>query len=86
MDEDRRVLSAGEQREITLEVSSAGLDLKEIQVEIVLERQDAYLGHQSMKIIPMGMVAKNNGDLFEYKAQVTAESRLGRFSGRKAGV
>ncbi len=74
MDEDRRVLSAGEQREITLEVSSAGLDLKEIQVEIVLERQDAYLGHQSMKIIPMGMVAKNNGDLFEYKAQVTAET------------
>ena len=74
MDEDRRILSAGEQREITLEVSSAGLDPKDIQVEIVLERQDAYMEHQSMKIIPMGMIAKNSGDRLEYRAQVMAET------------
>jgi hypothetical protein len=74
MDEDRRILSAGEQREIKLEVGSAGLEPKDIQVEIVLERQDAYRGHQSMKIIPMGMVAKKPGDLIEYRAKVLADA------------
>jgi len=74
MDEDRRILSAGETREITLEVRSAGLDPKDITVEIVLERQDAYRGHQSMKIIPMGMVAKKSNELLEYQAKVIAET------------
>jgi starch phosphorylase len=74
MDEDRRILSAGEEREIKLAVHSAGLDQKDIKVEIVLERQDAYRGHQSMKIIPMGMVAKKANDILEYQAKVIAES------------
>jgi starch phosphorylase len=74
MDEDRRILSAGEEREITLEVNSAGLDPEDLQVEIVLERQDAYRGHQSMKIIPMGLVAKRPQDILEFQAKVKAES------------
>lgn len=73
MDEDRRVLSAGENREISLVVNAAGLESDDIKVEIILERQDAYKGHQSMKIIPMGLVTRNTGDRLEYRAQVSAE-------------
>lgn len=73
MDEDRRVLSAGENREISLVVNTAGLESDDIKVEIILERQDAYKGHQSMKIIPMGLVTRNTGDRLEYRAQVSAE-------------
>jgi starch phosphorylase len=73
MDEDRRILSAGEEREITLLVRTAGLKPRDIQVEIVLERQDAYRGHQSMKIIPMGLVAESEDEQQEYRAFVIAE-------------
>ena len=59
MEDDSRILSAGEEREISLLVNSAGIDPDELEVEIILERQDAYKGHQSMKIIPMGLVSKN---------------------------
>ncbi len=74
MDEDRRILSAGEEREISLFVDTAGLNQKDLQVEIILERQDAYREHQAMKIIPMGLVAKNGDTHLEYRAHVIAES------------
>jgi starch phosphorylase len=74
MDEDRRILSAGEEREISLFVDTAGLNQKDLQVEIILERQDAYREHQAMKIIPMGLVAKNGDTQLEYRAYVVAES------------
>lgn len=73
MDEDRRVLSAGEERYISLFVNSAGLDQSDLQVEIILEREDAYRKHQAMKIIPMGLVAKRGDNQLEYRAHVTAE-------------
>jgi len=73
-DEDRRILSAGETRNITLNVNAAGLDPGDFIVEIMLERQDAYKGHQSMKIIPMGLVGKNGDDLLEYRGQIIADS------------
>jgi starch phosphorylase len=73
MDEDRRILSAGEERKISLSVDSAGLSQKDLQVEIVLERQDAYREHQAMKIIPMGLVAKKGDSQLEYRAHVVTE-------------
>jgi hypothetical protein len=73
MDEDRRILSAGEEREISLVVNSAGLDQKDLQVEIVLERQDTYMGHRYMKTIPMGLTSKKGKETLEYKAQVITE-------------
>ena len=74
MEDDSRILSAGEEREISLLVNSAGIDPDELEVEIILERQDAYKGHQSMKIIPMGLVSKNADNQLEYKANVIAEN------------
>ncbi len=74
MDEDRRILSAGEEREISLFVDTAGLNQKDLRVEIILERQDAYREHQAMKIIPMGLVAKNGDTQLEYRAHMVAES------------
>ncbi len=72
MDEDRRVLSAGETREFTLLVNSGGLKPDELKVELVLERHDAHRGHQNMKLFPMGMVAEFGENHFEYRASVTA--------------
>ena len=74
MDEDQRILSAGEEREISLQVYSAGLDPNDLLVEIVLERQDTYRGHQSMKIIPMGLVARNGDNQLTYHAHVITDS------------
>ena len=74
MDEDRRVLSAGEERKISLSVDSGGLNQKDLRVEIVLERQDAYREHQAMKIIPMGLVAKIGETQLEYRAHVVTEN------------
>jgi starch phosphorylase len=74
MDEDLRILSAGEERNISLFVDSAGLDQKDLQVEIILERQDAYREHQAMKIIPMGLVAKKGDNQLEYRAHVVAST------------
>lgn len=73
MDEDQRILSAGEERNISLSVNSAGLNQKDLKVEIVLERQDAYREHQAMKIVPMGLVAKKGENLLEYRAHVVTE-------------
>jgi len=72
MDEDLRILSAGEERKISLFIDSAGLNQKDLQVEIILERQDAYREHQAMKIIPMGLVAKKGDNQLEYRAHVVA--------------
>jgi starch phosphorylase len=74
MDEDLRILSAGEERKISLFVDSAGLNQKDLRVEIILERQDAYREHQAMKIIPMGLVAKKGENQLEYRAHVVAAS------------
>jgi starch phosphorylase len=74
MDEDRRILSAGEERKISLFVESAGLDQSDLQVEIILEREDAYRKDQAMKAIPMGLVAKKGDNQLEYRAHVTAEN------------
>jgi starch phosphorylase len=74
MDEDRRILSAGEEREISLFVDSAGLNQKDLRVEIILERQDAYREHLAMKIIPMGLVSKKGDNQLEYRAHVITEN------------
>jgi starch phosphorylase len=74
MDEDRRILSAGEERKISLFVDSAGLNQKDLRVEIILERQDAYREHQAMKIIPMGLVAKKGENQLEYRAHVVTKN------------
>jgi len=73
MDEDRRILSAGEDRNISLFIDSGGLNQEDLRVEIVLERQDAYREHQAMKVIPMGFIAKRGDHQFEYGAHVVTE-------------
>jgi len=74
MDEDLRVLSPGEKREIILLVKSQGIDEKDIMVEVILERQDAYREHQNMKSVKMGMVAESEEGIKEYHAHVTAHT------------
>ena len=74
IDEDLRVLSPGEKREIILLVKSQGIDEKDIMVEVILERQDAYREHQNMKSVKMGMVAESDEGIKEYRAQVTANT------------
>jgi starch phosphorylase len=73
LDEDRRVLSAGESREISLHIEAGGLSPSDLRVEVILERQDAYRGHQDMKVVPMGLVAENGEGKLEYRAHITAE-------------
>jgi starch phosphorylase len=72
-DEDRRIFSAGETREIAVCVNGGGLHADDIKVQLVLERQDVLRGNQPMKLIDMGLVRTNeeNGEL-EYRAHITA--------------
>jgi len=73
MDEDRRILSAGEAREIVLMINAEGIKPGDLRVEVILERQDAYRGHQDMKTITMGFVAEHDSSVKEYRAKVLAE-------------
>ncbi len=73
-DEDHRVLSANENREIVLMVDPAGLSAEDLRVEVILERQDAHRGHRHMQVFPMGMVGGNGNDELEFRAHITASS------------
>jgi len=74
MDDDLRVLSAGEKREIILSIDSEGIHSDDLNVEVILERQDAYRGHQDMKVVNMGLVSENEDGVKEYRAHVTAKN------------
>ncbi len=83
MDEDLRVLSPGEKREIILLVKSEGIKKKDLDVEVILERQDAYRGHQDMHTVSMGLVAESADGVKEYRATVeTAHDGSYRFNCR----
>jgi starch phosphorylase len=73
MDEDTRVIAAGESREIALLIDSGGLSKKDLRVEVTLERQDAYRGYQEVKVIQMGLVHENGDGKLEYRAYVEAD-------------
>ena len=73
LDEDTRVIAAGESREIALLVDSGGLNKKDLRVEVTLERQDAYRGYQEVKVIQMGLVHENGEGKLEYRAYVEAD-------------
>ncbi len=72
LDEDTRVIAAGELREIALVVETGGLNKNDLRVEVTLERQDAYRGYEAVNVIQMGLVAENGDDKLEYRAQVQA--------------
>ena len=74
LDKDLRILSAGESRDIVLEVNSSGLSPTDLKVEVILEKHYALHGHQDMKVIPMGLVAQNEEGNLEYRAHITADS------------
>jgi len=74
IDRDMRIISAGESREIVVDVHSGGLTPDNFKVEVILERQDAYKGHHQMKTYPMGMVAEKNNNILEYRAHITADN------------
>jgi len=74
MDEDLRILSPGEKREIVLQVNSKGIEPRDLIAQVILERQDAYHGHQDMKTVTMGLVAETEDGVKEYRAHVAAEN------------
>ena len=71
-EEDQRVLYAGERKEIAVRVHAAGLKPEELLVEVIIERQDAYKGHQHLKVFPMGYVCSDDGAL-EYRTVINVE-------------
>lgn len=74
LDEDTRVIAAGETREIALIVETGGLSKNDLRVEVTLERQDAYRGYQAVKVIPMGLVTPNDNGRLEYRANIEADN------------
>jgi starch phosphorylase len=72
MDVDRRILSAGEVRDLVLHISSGGLKSEDLRVEVVLERHDALRRQRELKIIPMGLVAEVEDGKLEYRAHMEA--------------
>ncbi len=74
LSEDERIFSAGEEREISVQVYVDGLKPEELRVELILERQDAIHGHQQMEIYPMGIVGKLGENTFEYRVKAKARA------------
>jgi len=72
-DVDYRILSAGESREIIIDLNSGGLTSSDLKVEVTLQLQDVPYGYKQMKIFPMGLV-KEEGRNFEYRATIKAEN------------
>lgn len=72
VEEDQRVVIAGERKEIAVMVYAAGLNPEELLVELIIERQDAYRGHQHLKVFPMGYVSSQDGVL-EYRTVINIE-------------
>jgi glycogen phosphorylase len=71
--EDIRIFSAGENKEISINVFTGPLKTNEIRVELILERQDAIKGHQDMEIYPMGLIGQTDDKKYEYRARVKAK-------------
>ncbi len=72
MDVDRRILSAGETRDLILHVTSGGLLPEDLRVEVILQRHDTYHLQKDLKVIPMGLVAEVADGKLEYRAHVSA--------------
>ena len=72
MDVDRRILSAGEIRDLVLHVSCGGLKPDDLRIEVVLERHDALKRQRDLKVIPMGLVAEVEDGKLEYRAHMEA--------------
>jgi len=72
-DVDHRILSAGESREIIIELKNGGLKAGDLKVEVTLQLQDVHYGYKQMKIFPMGLV-NEEGNIFEYRANIKAEN------------
>ncbi|MBD3225078.1 MAG: alpha-glucan family phosphorylase [Caldithrix sp.] len=72
MEEDKRIFSSGETKEIGVLIDSEGLHADDLQVEIIMERQDSIMGEQSMKVYPMGLVNQLNGSKYEFRTTVQA--------------
>jgi len=71
--EDVRIFSAGETKEISINVLTGALKTNELRVELILERQDAIKGHQDMEIYPMGLIGQTEDKKYEYRARVKAK-------------
>ena len=71
--ESTPVLNAGETKEISINVSAGSLKTNELQVELILERQEAIKGQQQMEIHPMKLIGQTDENQFEYCARVTAQ-------------
>jgi starch phosphorylase len=71
-DVDKRILSAGESREIVILINSAGLKASDLLVEVIISREDAYYGHHHMKVFPMGLITENVNGKLEYRTSFTA--------------
>jgi starch phosphorylase len=72
MDVDRRILSAGETRDLVLHVDSGGLEPEDLRVEVILQRHDTYHLQKDLKVIPMGLVAEIADGKLEYRAHMAA--------------
>ena len=72
-DDDYRILSAAENREIIIELNSGGLKSSDLKVEVTLQLHDVQYGYKQMKVFPMGLV-KEEGRIFEYRANIKAEN------------
>jgi starch phosphorylase len=73
LDVDHRLLSAGEEREIIIDLNSGGLKAIDLNVEVTLQLQDVQYGYRQMKVFPMGLV-KEDGKKFEYRANIVADN------------
>ncbi len=71
---DYRIFSPGERKEISVLVDISSLKPEELRVELILERQDSIQKHRHMEIYPMGLIGQYEGQKYEYKALVRANT------------
>ncbi len=69
---ENRIFSAGEEREIQLEVHLDGLKPDEVRVEVVLERQDALQSHRNMETIELPVSEELGNGRYRYAKRIKA--------------
>lgn len=71
--DENRIFSAGEQREVNVAVELAGLKPNDVQVEIVMERQDALKSFQNMEVMEMPLIKTLNDGRYQFGLTLKAK-------------
>lgn len=73
-DMDRRILAAGESKEISIFLKPGKLSTEDMKVELTLERQDSISGDKDINLHEMNLIGPTADDSYEFKLKVSSKT------------